>query len=153
MQCVGCTELFPKAFRMVWPTTTWGSLFQNTTVAGKKLFWKMTVRVLIWLRRWLCPLLDLTLIRGGSGSISTRLWSILKSMVVLVSMRRCWRVSHLRLVNMLVTLLVRAYSCFTNLAARRWTISSLVDLTLRVSTWGEKVFNPGVGCVSYSKVV
>ena len=29
--------------------------------------------------------------KGGSGSISTRLWSILKSMVVTVLKRRCWR--------------------------------------------------------------
>jgi len=55
-----------KAFRLVWSTTTWGSLFPNTTVAGKKLFWKMVIRAHIWLRHWLCPLLDLALIRGGS---------------------------------------------------------------------------------------
>ena len=44
----------------------------------------------------------------GPGTISTMLWSILKSMVVLVLMRPCWRVSHLRSVSMLVTVLVRA---------------------------------------------
>ena len=146
MQCVGWPELF-------WKHPYWSGQrrFEVTySKARQKLFWKMAVRTRIWLRSWLCPLLDLALIRG---SIITMLWIILKSIVVLVLERRCWRVSHLRLVNMLVTLLVRAYSCFTNLAARRWTISSLVDLTLRVSTWGEKVFNPGVGCVSYSKVV
>ena len=74
--------------------------------------WNIQVQARIWLKRWLCPLVYLALMSGKSGDISTRLWITLNTMVVLVMLHRCRRVSRLSSVSMFVTLFGQSYSWF-----------------------------------------